>query len=88
MLADADCEALSDAADSLVLLDSDPLAALSDTESRADALTLVELLALSETDVSSDWLAEADVLLAMLSDLLPHSFGPSNGSNQYLGKAD
>ena len=70
MLADADCEALSDTADSLVLLDSDPLAALSDTESRADALTLVEWLALSEADVSSDWLAEADILLAMLSDLL------------------
>ena len=70
MLADADCEALSDTADSLVLLDSDPLAALSDTESRADALTLVEWLALSEADVSSDWLAEADTLLAMLSDLL------------------
>ena len=42
MLADADCEALSDAADSLVLLDSDPLAALSASESRADALALVE----------------------------------------------
>lgn len=70
MLADADCEALSDAADPLVLLDSDPLAALSDTESRADALRLVKRLALSEADVSSDWLAEADTLLAMLSDLL------------------
>lgn len=70
MLSNADCKALSDAADSLVLLDSDPLAALSDSESRADALALVEWLALSEADVSSDWLAEANALLAMLSDLL------------------
>ena len=69
-LPDADCEALFDETDSLELLDSDPLAALSDTESRADALRLAELLALSEADISSDWLSEADALLAMLSDLL------------------